>query len=81
MEQRRRARFRHPRFELTREGDGARLVFTHKGMPYASSGLMLPGWHFYLARPGQPPRRGIAAAIEAELARAAGNLCRALPFA
>lgn len=39
-------------FELTREGDGARLVFTHKGMPYASSGLMLPGWHFYLARLG-----------------------------
>jgi uncharacterized protein YndB with AHSA1/START domain len=40
------------RYELTREGDGARLIFTHKGMPYASSALMLPGWHVLFARLG-----------------------------
>ena len=40
------------RYELTRDGDGTRLIFTHKGMPYASSALMLPGWHVYLARLG-----------------------------
>jgi len=33
------------RYELTREGDGTRLIFTHRGMPYTSSALMLPGWH------------------------------------
>ena len=40
------------RYELTREGDGTRLIFTHQGMPYASSALMLPGWHNFLARLG-----------------------------
>jgi uncharacterized protein YndB with AHSA1/START domain len=40
------------RYELTAEGDGARLIFTHKGVPYASSALMLPGWHAFLARLG-----------------------------
>jgi uncharacterized protein YndB with AHSA1/START domain len=50
------------RYELSREGDGARLIFTHKGMPYVSSALMLPGWHVFLARLGSlldgaaPPR-------------------------
>jgi uncharacterized protein YndB with AHSA1/START domain len=38
------------RYELTREGEGARVAFTHKGMPYANSALMLPGWHNYFAR-------------------------------
>lgn len=40
------------RYELSREGDGTRLIFTHKGMPYANSALMLPGWHDFLARLG-----------------------------
>jgi uncharacterized protein YndB with AHSA1/START domain len=50
------------RYELTRQGDGARLIFTHTGMPYASSALMLPGWHVLLALLGSlldgaiPPR-------------------------
>lgn len=38
------------RYELERQGDGTRLIFTHTGMPYASSALMLPGWHNFLAR-------------------------------
>jgi uncharacterized protein YndB with AHSA1/START domain len=41
------------RYELARDGDGARLIFTHKRMPYASSALMLPGWHVFLARLGR----------------------------
>lgn len=40
------------RYELTRDGADTRLIFTHQGMPYASSALMLPGWHNYLARLG-----------------------------
>ena len=40
------------RFELAREGGGTRMIFTHKAMPYISSGLMLPGWHFLFARLG-----------------------------
>lgn len=40
------------RYELTPEADGTRLVFIHKGMPYANSALMLPGWHDFLARLG-----------------------------
>jgi uncharacterized protein YndB with AHSA1/START domain len=40
------------RYELTREGHGTRLIFMHKGMPYASSALMLPGWHTFFARLG-----------------------------
>lgn len=40
------------RYELTRDGGGTRLVFTHQGMPYASSALMLPGWHDFLGRLG-----------------------------
>jgi len=40
------------RYELTPEAGGTRLVFTHRGMPYASSALMLPGWHDFLARLG-----------------------------
>ena len=50
------------RYELAREGDGTLLIFTHNGMPYANSALMLPGWHDFLARLGtlldgsDPPR-------------------------
>ena len=40
------------RYELTPEGSGTRLIFTHINMPYASSALMLPGWHFFFARLG-----------------------------
>lgn len=40
------------RYELAREGDGARLSFTHRHMPYMSSALMLPGWHNFLRRLG-----------------------------
>jgi uncharacterized protein YndB with AHSA1/START domain len=40
------------RYELSPEGDGTRLVFTHQGMPYVHSALMLPGWHHLLARLG-----------------------------
>ena len=40
------------RYELTPEGGGTRLVFTHQGMPYANSALMLPGWHDFLRRLG-----------------------------
>jgi len=51
------------RYELAREGDGTRLVFTHKGMPYENSALMLPGWHDFLGRlgsllEGAPPEAG-----------------------
>jgi len=37
------------RWELEATGAGTRVVFTHRGMPYANSNLMLPGWHVYLA--------------------------------
>jgi uncharacterized protein YndB with AHSA1/START domain len=40
------------RYELTPDAGGTRLVFTHKGMPYRNSALMLPGWHDFLARLG-----------------------------
>ncbi|WP_172123126.1 MULTISPECIES: SRPBCC family protein [unclassified Devosia] len=36
------------RYELSREGNGTRLIFTHRGMPYVNSALMLPGWHDFL---------------------------------
>ena len=38
------------RFELTPAHNGTRMIFMHKGMPFASSALMLPGWHLLLAR-------------------------------
>jgi uncharacterized protein YndB with AHSA1/START domain len=38
------------RYELTPEPNGTRLIFTHRGIPYGSSALMLPGWHNYFAR-------------------------------
>jgi uncharacterized protein YndB with AHSA1/START domain len=50
------------RYALSREGEGTRLIFTHEGMPYATSALMLPGWHTFLGRLGDlldaasPPR-------------------------
>ena len=40
------------RYELARDGDGTRLIFTHQEMPYATSALMLPGWHFFLSQLG-----------------------------
>ena len=40
------------RYELTPEGDGTRLVLSHRGMPYLTSALMLPGWHDFLERLG-----------------------------
>jgi len=40
------------RYELARKGDGTRLIFMHKGIPYANSALMLPGWHFFFERLG-----------------------------
>lgn len=49
------------RYELSRAADGGtRLIFTHQGMPYENSALMLPGWHDFLARlgdwlAGEPP--------------------------
>jgi uncharacterized protein YndB with AHSA1/START domain len=51
------------RYELMQEGDGTRLIFTHQGMPYANSALMLPGWHDFLGRlgkllEGQPDEQG-----------------------
>ena len=41
------------RYELSPEGGGTRLVFTHRRMPYANSALMLPGWHHLLGRLGR----------------------------
>lgn len=38
------------RGELTREGDGTRLVFIHGGIGFAWIGLVLPGWHVHLER-------------------------------
>lgn len=40
------------RYELAPQADGTRLVFTHQGMPYAYSALMLPGWHNFFDRLG-----------------------------
>jgi len=40
------------RYELAPEGSGTRLSFLHRHMPYVNSGLMLPGWHTYLAALG-----------------------------
>ncbi|WP_332689994.1 SRPBCC family protein [Devosia sp.] len=41
------------RYELEQQGGTTRLVFTHQGMPYANSALMLPGWHDFLAHLGR----------------------------
>ena len=41
------------RYELTRDGDSTRVVFTHSGMPYDSSALMMPGWHVLLNALGE----------------------------
>lgn len=40
------------RYELTPEKDGTRLIFTHRHLPFATSALMLPGWHVYFERLG-----------------------------
>ena len=36
------------RWELAPDGAGTRLILTHKGMGFAWSGLVLPGWHVHL---------------------------------
>jgi len=38
------------RYELAPDGNGTRVIFTHRHMPYATSALMLPGWHVFFAR-------------------------------
>ena len=38
------------RFELSSEGGGARLIFTHRGALFVNRALMLPGWHFFFER-------------------------------
>ena len=38
------------RYELSREGEGARVMFTHKGALYQNRALMLPGWHHFFER-------------------------------
>ena len=48
------------RWELTPTGAETHLTFTHRGMPYVNSNLMLPGWHTYFehlaaALEGAPP--------------------------
>lgn len=40
------------RYELTAEGTGTRMRFTHSHMPYASSARMMPGWHWFFDRLG-----------------------------
>lgn len=40
------------RWELSPAQTGTRVVFSHLGMPYANSNLMLPGWHVYLRHLG-----------------------------
>ena len=40
------------RYELYPDDGGTRVSFTHIGMPYATSALMLPGWHDLLQRLG-----------------------------
>jgi len=36
------------RWELSATSAGTRVLFRHRGMPFATSNLMLPGWHVYL---------------------------------
>ncbi|THD46572.1 MAG: SRPBCC family protein [Bradyrhizobium sp.] len=38
------------RYELSPDGDGTRLIFTHSGAPFANRALMLPGWHHFFDR-------------------------------
>jgi uncharacterized protein YndB with AHSA1/START domain len=38
------------RYELSPMDGGTRLSFSHRGMPYANSALMLPGWHDFFDR-------------------------------
>ena len=38
------------RCELTPDGDGTKLVFTHRGLGFTWIGLVLPGWHAHLER-------------------------------
>jgi uncharacterized protein YndB with AHSA1/START domain len=40
------------RWELSATDGGTRVVFEHRGMPYANSNLMLPGWHVFLQHLG-----------------------------
>jgi uncharacterized protein YndB with AHSA1/START domain len=36
------------RWELSAIDNGTRVIFEHRGIPYANSNLMMPGWHVYL---------------------------------
>jgi uncharacterized protein YndB with AHSA1/START domain len=47
------------RYELTRDGDGTRMLFVHKGIPSASRALMLPGWHLLFLRLGNALHAGV----------------------
>ncbi|MDB5409570.1 MAG: hypothetical protein JWL84_4482 [Rhodospirillales bacterium] len=38
------------RCELSRDGDGTKLLFLHKGVGFDWIGLVLPGWHVHLER-------------------------------
>lgn len=37
------------RYELQRVENGTRMLFSHQGIPYASSALFSPGWHSLFA--------------------------------
>ena len=36
------------RWELSPADTGTRVIFQHRGIPYANANLMSPGWHVYL---------------------------------
>ncbi len=57
------------RWELSPAGDGTRVRFTHLGMPYANSNLMLPGWHAYLDHLGARLDGLVPEAFEAQWRR------------
>ncbi len=38
------------RCELSSDGNGTRLIFTHKGVGFVWAALVLPGWHVHLER-------------------------------
>jgi uncharacterized protein YndB with AHSA1/START domain len=38
------------RYELVPDAGGTKLIFSHQGMPYENSALMLPGWHDFFDR-------------------------------
>ena len=50
-------------------GEGTRVRFTHRGMPYDNSNLMLPGWHAYLYHLGARLDGLVPEAFEAQWRR------------